>query len=94
MVGNPRNANGHKRRQLRARVLREESFCALCGQIVDKTLNYLDPAAPEVDEILPVSLGGSPYERANVRLTHRLCNQKRSNKLDQPKPQLKTSRKW
>lgn len=93
-MGNPRNGNGHKRRQLRARVLREESICALCGLMVDKTLHYLDPAAPEVDEILPVSLGGSPYERTNVRLTHRLCNQKRSNKLDTPKPALKTSRKW
>lgn len=35
------NANGHRRRQLRARVLAEESHCALCGAPVDKTLSML-----------------------------------------------------
>jgi 5-methylcytosine-specific restriction endonuclease McrA len=92
-MSNPRNANGHRRRQLRAKVLREEDHCGICGQWVDKTLDYLDPRAPEVDEIIPVSLGGSPYERTNCRLAHRLCNQKRSNKVGTPDP-LKTSRKW
>lgn len=33
----------------------------------------------EVDEIVPVSLGGSPYERTNCRLAHRICNQMRGN---------------
>lgn len=33
------NANGHRRRQLRARVLAEETHCALCGERVDKTLS-------------------------------------------------------
>ncbi|MUG03603.1 hypothetical protein ECC01_21750 [Bacillus tequilensis] len=32
------NANGHRRRQLRIRVLSEEHTCALCNQPVDKTL--------------------------------------------------------
>lgn len=79
---NPRNRNGHKRRELRARILREEDLCALCGHPVDKALHYLDPGAPEVDEILPFSYGGSPVERANTRLTHRWCNQQRSNQLE------------
>lgn len=35
------NANGHRRRQLRRRVLAEETHCALCGQPVDKTRGYL-----------------------------------------------------
>ncbi|WP_153006648.1 endonuclease [Leucobacter sp. G161] len=34
----PLNSNGHRRRQLRARVLAEQTHCALCGQRVDKTL--------------------------------------------------------
>ena len=34
----PLNSNGHRRRQLRARVLAEETTCALCDQPVDKTL--------------------------------------------------------
>ena len=35
------NANGHRRRELRRRVLTEEHTCALCGQPVDKTLTTL-----------------------------------------------------
>ncbi|UYM26641.1 HNH endonuclease [Arthrobacter phage Bauer] len=66
---------------------------------MDKTLPPSDPGAPEVDEIIPVSKGGSPYERSNCRLAHRLCNQKRGNRppshgrVVTMKP-LKTSRKW
>ena len=76
---NPRTANGHRRRQVRARVLAEEDMCWLCGQPVDKTLKTPDPGSPEVDEVLPISLGGSPIKRSNVRLSHRLCNVRRGN---------------
>ena len=71
MASNPRRTNGHRRNQVRRRVLAEESNCWLCGEPVDKTLHYLDPMAPEVDEVLPVSLGGDPFARANCRLAHR-----------------------
>jgi 5-methylcytosine-specific restriction endonuclease McrA len=70
-MSNPRRTNGHRRDKLRRRVLAEEPDCWLCGKPVDKTLHYLDPMAPEVDEIVPVSLGGDPYARANCRLAHR-----------------------
>ena len=33
------NANGHRRRELTARVKAEENTCALCGKPVDKTLS-------------------------------------------------------
>lgn len=79
VVGNPRNANGHRRRQVRARVLAEESLCGICGLPVDKTIKTPHPDSPEVDEIIPVSLGGSPTKRSNCRLTHRICNAKRGN---------------
>ena len=78
---NPRYLHGPKRERLRKQVLREESFCWLCGEEVDVKLQAGLPQSPEVDEILPISLGGSPIDRANVRLAHRLCNQKRGNKL-------------
>ncbi len=78
---NVRVANGHRRRQLRARVLREETHCGICHELVDKDLPHGLPGSPEVDEIVPVSRGGSPYDRANCRLTHRLCNQQRGNGL-------------
>lgn len=34
-----------------------------------------DPMRGEVDEDLPRSRGGSPYDRKNTRLMHRCCNQ-------------------
>ena len=39
MAAPPLNSNGHRRRELRKRVLAEESTCALCDAPVDKTLN-------------------------------------------------------
>ena len=80
-MGNPRYANGSKRRELRKSLLRTQSTCALCGKPIDKSLPYLDPMAPEVDEIVPVSKGGSPLDRRNVQLVHRICNQRKGNKM-------------
>ena len=34
----------------------------------------------EVDEIVPVSKGGSPIDRSNVAPAHRICNERRGNK--------------
>jgi hypothetical protein len=96
---NPRRANGHRRDKVRKRVLAEEDTCWLCGHPVDKTLKTPDPGSPEIDEIVPVSLGGDPFARANCRLAHRLriCNVRRGNGTREPsaapKP-LKTSRNW
>ena len=53
--------------------------CPWPGEPVDKRLSHLDPKAPEVDEIIPVSRGGDPLARGNVRLLHRWCNQQRGN---------------
>lgn len=80
MPKNPRVSNGAARRRLRARVLAEEDVCWICGQPVDKSLPAGLPGSPEVDEVLPVSRGGSPTDRANCRLAHRVCNQRRGNR--------------
>lgn len=92
MATPPSNGNGHRRRQLRARVLAEETHCALCDQPVNKAIGMTpgahgkrcprgtcpgcipDPMRAEVDEDVPRSRGGSPYERDNCRLMHRACN--------------------
>ena len=95
-MANPRRANGHRRDQVRARVLREEDECWLCGSVVDKTLPpYLD-GSPEVDEVVPVSLGGSPIDRSNCRLAHRLCNIRRGNGTKQRTrvSPFTTAREW
>ncbi len=86
------DGNGSRRRALTARVLAEETHCALCHDPVDKTLRYLegkhgpkctdptctgcalDPKSPVVDEDIPRSRGGSPYERSNCHIMHRDCN--------------------
>lgn len=78
-MGNPRRANGHRRDKLRRRVLAAYDTCALCGELVDKTLPPHHDGAPEVDEILPVSLGGDPLLWTNVQLAHRLCNRLKGN---------------
>lgn len=77
----PRKQHPALRRSVRQKVLATETHCALCSLEVDKTLPQYDPMAPEVDEIVPVALGGSPYDRANLQLTHRVCNQKKGKKL-------------
>lgn len=93
-MSNPRRTNGHRRDQVRRRVLAEEDDCWLCGRPVDKTLKTPDPGSPEVDEIVPVSKGGSPYDRANCRLSHRRCNRARSNGSPRVIAPLTTSRAW
>ena len=38
----------------------------------------------EVDEIIPVSLGGNPLDRSNVDAAHRICNERRGNGTSRP----------
>ena len=77
----PRKINSALRASLRRRVIATYDTCAICGREVDKSLHYLDPLAPEVDEIIPVSRGGSPYDWDNLQLVHRVCNQRKGNRM-------------
>ena len=109
-MGNPRRANGAKRDALRNRVKTMGLPCHLCGRPIDYSLTtWTDPKdgrikrhplSFELDEIVPVSKGGSPLDFDNVAPAHRICNQKRGNKslrkptptsCDNPSP---TSRDW
>ena len=88
---NPRYCNYSKRTEIRRWLLATQDTCALCGLPVDKALTtYIDPKdgkrkrhpmSAEVDEIVPVSFGGSPISRDNVQLVHRICNQRKGNRL-------------
>ncbi len=73
--------NGHRRRILRARVKAMGLPCALCGQPIDYSLPALDPWSYELDEIVPVSLGGSELDPDNVQPAHRICNQRKGNRM-------------
>ena len=78
---NPRYSNGSLRRKLRARLRAEGRPCALCGLAIDYSLPAGDPMSFEVDEIVPVSRGGSPYDYANLQPAHRICNQRKGNRM-------------
>jgi hypothetical protein len=106
-VANPRRTNGHRRDQLRRRHLAgaankvcQWEHCPWPHEPFDTTLHYLDPKAPEVDEIVPTSLGGDPLSWSNTRLLHRDCNRRRGNgtgtlkTLPGPAQQPRTSRAW
>lgn len=75
----PRKTNGHRWRQLEARVLAEETHCGLCDKPVDKTLDRTrDPMSAAVDHMVPIHRGGPEYDRTNLVLMHRGCNRWKS----------------
>lgn len=80
MATETRYANGHARRQVRAWLRAQGLPCHICGGAIDYTLPAGHPMSFEVDEIVPVSMGGSPVDRANVAPAHRICNERRGNK--------------
>ncbi len=78
--GNPRKANGHARRKARAEVEARHAPCWICGGVIDYAAPYMSPVAFVVDELDPVSKGGSPYQGANLAAAHRCCNNWRKAK--------------
>ena len=77
---NIRKSSSTKRIALRKRVAALGLPCALCGKAIDYSLPAGHPLCYELDEIIPVSKGGSPFDRDNVQPAHRICNQRRGNK--------------
>lgn len=81
-MGASRNdRNGTRRRKLRARVRAMGLPCAICGHPIDYTIPAGDPLSYELDEIVPVSLGGDELDPSNVQPAHRICNQMKGNRL-------------
>ncbi|WP_307739011.1 HNH endonuclease [uncultured Parolsenella sp.] len=81
MGANVRYANGSARRKLRAWLKAQGRPCHICGRPIDYDLPAGDPMSFEVDELVPVSRGGSPLDRENVDAAHRICNQRRGNRM-------------
>lgn len=82
MAGRSRNdRNGSRRRKLRARLRAQGLPCAICGRPIDYDLPAGDPLSFEADEIVPVSLGGDELDWANLQPAHRICNQRKGNRL-------------
>lgn len=80
-MGNPRYKNGAKRRELRRYFKHRGEPCALCGKPIDYSLPAGHPMSFEIDEIIPVSKGGDPFSKQNTQAAHRICNQRKGNKL-------------
>lgn len=60
----------------RARVFARSGWrCALCGDPVDKSLRFPNPASKSLDHVIPLSVPGSPgHVFANCQLAHLGCN--------------------
>ena len=98
MSTDSRYANGNERRKLRARLKAQGLPCAICGRPIDYSLPAGDPMSFEMDEIVPVSRGGSPIDPGNVQPAHRICNQRKGNRMPGDETarglEVRHSREW
>ncbi len=76
----PRRINRQARNLARQRVLAQQTPCAICDRPIDDAIAWPDPMSAEVDEIIPVSRGGSATDLRNLEKVHRCCNQLKSDK--------------
>ena len=86
---NPRKSNGNARRKLRDRIAAMGAPCWICGKPIDYSLGMVTDAATGkrrphpmsfvVDEVVPVSKGGSPLALENCRAAHWICNARRGD---------------
>ena len=98
MANNPRYSNGAARRAIRERWRAIGDPCHICGKPIDYSLGMVTdqrtgktrphPMSFVVDEIVPVSRGGSPTEFANTQPAHWICNARRG---DGTRPRNRTS---
>ena len=80
---NPRRSNGAARTKIRQRLIALSGghpVCPACGQAIDLDIKWPDPRSCSIDEIVPVSKGGSAFKIDNCRLMHLKCNESRGNR--------------
>lgn len=85
MSNNPRYADYRGRVAVRRWLRAQGQPCWICQTFgrpasIDYSLPAGHPLSFEVDELVPVSKGGSPTARDNVAAAHRACNQWRGNR--------------
>lgn len=77
----------YARDQLRKQMIAREEPCHICGRAINYSLSAGEPMSFEMDEVVPVSRLPLEQRRAaacdpeNVRAAHRICNQKRGNRM-------------
>lgn len=76
-----RGAQGYSKYKKREIAVRDGWLCHLCGGSVAPHLwGSSHPDAPTIDHLVPVSRGGFDTDD-NVKLAHRICNMRKSNKV-------------
>lgn len=70
---------GQSWQRKRDRIIKEQDYCYLCGELVDKDLPGTDPMGPSIDHRLAVSKGGDD-SWDNLFLAHLECNKRRGAK--------------
>ena len=78
---NERRGNGYRRDSLSRWLRSLGNPCHICHLPIDYSLPPRDMMCFEVDELVPVSLGGDPLDRRNVAAAHRCCNIWRGNRM-------------
>lgn len=76
---NPRA--GRPRTRAVSQVRARNEPCHLCGFPIDLTRDRIrDPLGSTIDELIPISRGGSATDPVNLRHAHRICNGSRGVK--------------
>lgn len=60
---------------------RDGWVCGLCGEPIERSLAWPDPASVSLDHVLPLAAGGE-HSRANTQAAHWICNVRKGPRID------------
>jgi 5-methylcytosine-specific restriction endonuclease McrA len=67
---------------VRRRVLNRDGYvCGICGDMIDRYARPLSAMSAVVDHVIPYQDGGDPFDLANLRAAHLVCNSTRANRM-------------
>jgi 5-methylcytosine-specific restriction endonuclease McrA len=81
-----RGRGGREWQQLREEILVPGALCWLCGVPIDINAPPRSPRSGTLDHVRPLSKGGHPTDRENVRAACHSCNSGRGNRDPAPRP--------
>lgn len=83
--------NDSRYRRNRARILRGDPVCHLCGEPIDRTLTWPHPQSASADHLDPVSRGGD--NQGELAPAHLGCNSRRGNDTGQGRTRRRSDRR-
>lgn len=69
-----RGRSGRPYRRARADLKAQRLPCHICGKAIDYSLPHDHPMSFTLDHVAPMTFGGHPLARSNIRAAHRRCN--------------------